>query len=423
MAALGKYADLPLPREWLSTLDRLRPVRASFKYPLTLCPARLVDLALDPLDERSRTVLMLRFAHAHTLARIGDDYGLTRERVRQLEVAALKKVAKHAQTFFAQSKEWLQNFARSGFFVVTLTQNRSRLAPELTPQELWKCAFGIYVAVRKAAIETEELSRGGWVIWLKRRVKRTSLHPYINKEGRFIPVEEAAKHLGAEVYDLIHASPFFDGIFLTRSGSLGFRKWSLPSFMEAIAKELAKDGFREWHFSEMGKALEYICPERFSNIKSRNVAAALARPDASAFEYAGKKGQWRLKELGDGYMSNRDAVIAVLREGGAVLHYNTIVQRLKRSVRPESIYALLARDSAFKNYGDGFYGLAAQSQRDVLNEDHAARQHSVKYTSETSLADLIASMLGRSDHLLREEVVELPEQGGCNDELRENDVW
>ena len=51
---------------------------------------------LQELDDRESTVLKMRFGlfdhEPHTLKEIGEQLGLTRERVRQIETEALKKL-------------------------------------------------------------------------------------------------------------------------------------------------------------------------------------------------------------------------------------------------------------------------------------------------------------------------------------------
>jgi RNA polymerase primary sigma factor len=56
--------------------------------------ARVMSL-LNTLPERDKRVLMLRFGigcDAMTLEEIGQRYGVTRERIRQIEAKALKKI-------------------------------------------------------------------------------------------------------------------------------------------------------------------------------------------------------------------------------------------------------------------------------------------------------------------------------------------
>ena len=56
----------------------------------------IINSVFDTLDEREANILKLRFGidtdHPHTLAEVGEIIGVTRERVRQLEVKALRKM-------------------------------------------------------------------------------------------------------------------------------------------------------------------------------------------------------------------------------------------------------------------------------------------------------------------------------------------
>lgn len=57
---------------------------------------------LQSLDERERRILILRFGleggEPHTLEEVAKEFGVTRERIRQIEVTALQKVRVHFQT-------------------------------------------------------------------------------------------------------------------------------------------------------------------------------------------------------------------------------------------------------------------------------------------------------------------------------------
>jgi RNA polymerase primary sigma factor len=61
--------------------------------------AAAADTALRVLSRREAEVIRLRYGlaeHAeHTLAEIGEKFGLSRERIRQIEFSAMKKLRRH----------------------------------------------------------------------------------------------------------------------------------------------------------------------------------------------------------------------------------------------------------------------------------------------------------------------------------------
>ncbi|MSR77730.1 MAG: RNA polymerase sigma factor RpoD/SigA [Candidatus Omnitrophica bacterium] len=69
-----------------------------------------VQKLLDMLDERERRILVLRFGlfneESHTLEAVAQEFTITRERVRQIEVVALKKIRIHLAT----EDDRLQNY-------------------------------------------------------------------------------------------------------------------------------------------------------------------------------------------------------------------------------------------------------------------------------------------------------------------------
>jgi DNA-directed RNA polymerase sigma subunit (sigma70/sigma32) len=85
-ASLGDMlaGDAPLPDAGCDTIDRKRMI------------ARLMSAA--GLSARERDVLRRRFGpREEVLDAIADDYGLTRERIRQIEAGALSKLRAAAE--------------------------------------------------------------------------------------------------------------------------------------------------------------------------------------------------------------------------------------------------------------------------------------------------------------------------------------
>lgn len=410
MTTLGKYADLPLPDNWLPVLKRLKPLNIQLKRPKTPPLGELLDCAAKPLNERERSVIFLRFGQGQTLEQVGDSFDITRERTRQIEKGAIKKIRALSPKFIDALHEYINKTERSGFFVADLASDQSHYFPDATAEELWRCCFEIYVRATDQSVVTQPLNSGGWVCYFPKRTRTKTLTRYLDKKRRFISLEDAAQYLDIEIYDLVHGWSLFEGIYLTAGGLLGSHSWTILPFAEAIAWELAEAGFTEWHFSEMAKALQFVYPNRFSDMNNRNVAAALSRKDTTAFQFAGQKGQWQLRAVGDGFDNNKEAIIAVLQEAGTALHYTTIHKRLQRPVRSATVYALLDRDDDFRSYGDGIYGLTE------LPLSRHQKQITVVETSdkETNVVDLILNMLQGTGHPL-----EVSDDYGKDDRLFE----
>lgn len=87
-------APAPLPAEKLLSRIVGRPVTITSKNPTSL---RTLHEALATLSDREAHVLRLRFGLEYgqdrTLAEIGEGLNITRERVRQIEAKALRKLA------------------------------------------------------------------------------------------------------------------------------------------------------------------------------------------------------------------------------------------------------------------------------------------------------------------------------------------
>ena len=91
--------DVPVGEDDDATIGDLQPdTNAVNPYYNLVAEANkdIINSVFDTLGEREANILKLRFGidtdHPHTLAEVGEIIGVTRERVRQLEVKALRKM-------------------------------------------------------------------------------------------------------------------------------------------------------------------------------------------------------------------------------------------------------------------------------------------------------------------------------------------
>lgn len=375
----GKYRELPLPKTWIPTLDALKEVES----------ANLNHLTMDELiksiavfyeyagtiynGERTQKFLISRFIDKRTLESIGDEYKIERERISQI-IGKRKNTpdniwnSAEGKTAISQVSSFLNNAVGKSELICSSTLSPTKLQSlGLSHLDLCKFICGMI---------DEKIIDGNY----QAKITPTNQLAIINAETfeilkkldhifhadyqKFMGFEEFLR-LG-ELENITDAwfSPslkLFTNLYLTKSMKIGSKKWSIEKTIKATAWELAdKIEYYHWHYSEMREALKYLFPARFKNTNVRLINTRLsASPDK--FQYAGSKGIWQLKDLGDGYNNNKDAITSILlRMSNAPLNYKEIIKELRgmgRRVNEGSIYALLERDDSFTSVGQGKFCL------------------------------------------------------------------
>lgn len=370
-------------------LARLRPCR-------TLPTARplpslghLIDTALLPLDDRQRQILWGRLGLGLTLQELGDLHGVTRERVRQIEKTTQKKLLQNPRVRLVLGGVWAA-FERAGTLLIDVSGASSQVFGQATPDQLWNFVCALWEFSRPGNFTAVRLEAGLWLY----RVGALPGTPQLNaalsgpsqggpsqggpsqggpsQPARFLNAATLADLLDTGEADLLTFWPACPRLAFTAGELFASQSWTLPQWTEAVAAELAAAGFPEWHFSEMARALEQVAPQHYSELIGRNVAAAISRPDVTAFEYAGRKGCWRLKAYGDGHADNHAAIRAVLDAHDLPLHTRELQERLNvlgRDIAAATIYALLDRENEFCALGGGVFGVAGRAYPDAYPEE------------------------------------------------------
>lgn len=176
---------------------------------------------------------------------------------------------------------------------------------------------------------------------------------------------------------------------------MGLSTWLKPASLEALAFALANQGFDEWDYSEIAQALRIVFPHQFATTMSRTIASMLTRPEASAFQHAGRNGIWQLRTIGD--PDSQAAVTALLQTQDLPLPATAIHQKLERNLPLGTVEALLARAADFKNYGGAIFGLTGK-----------------KYPPVTPEATWLRNLIGTEGKMLADQVDELAIKEGFN---------
>lgn len=348
------YRDYPLPSGWETVLIQLKPAAPPGELPPAPELTPLVDELLGLLRERDRDVLWWRWIEGETLERTGGALGgITRERVRQLEARAVKTLRANHQVI-SGFRSWIDE---RGLCVACLRPGRSRVWPEATPAGLWCFMVSVLRAVTRRDYETRNLDDDVWSLRCDTCCS-DRLAALFEKGPRITGADEVAETLDVNEDDLLLAVGFEPELVQHAGGWYSWQRWNNAECLEALAWFLFERGITSWHFSEMAKALGRVWPERFREMTGRDVLGIVSRPGLTVFQNAGRNGVWQLSAAGDGHRNNRAAILAVLEEAAEPLSVAEIRGRLKRSVRTETIQALLVRDSAFRAFADGSWGAA-----------------------------------------------------------------
>lgn len=359
MSKLGKYADLPVPEEWQEGLEGLRP--APFQPPTRPIPSfgNLVDACLRAIpDERDRALIWHRFGEGRTLQESGDLHGITRERVRQVVRKRSRLLLKNGQLWLIADHVFM-GLGREGALVVDLTGASSAEHPAASPEELWGFMLDLWREVQGRPVQSVTLGEHLFLFLPEPLPSEQTLARQMAERASFIYPHTLATMLGLPVPEAEVVACGMPKIVRTSGGLYGLASWTLPQVVKATAEQLARSGFTEWHYSQIGKAAAYFDSD-LAGTSSRNFAAVLSRPDVREthyFEQAGRDGVWRLASLGDGYSSNLAAIKAIFEEAHMPLHWTDVRARLRRTVNDGTIVALLSREEEFESLGGGTFQL------------------------------------------------------------------
>ena len=363
------------PLEWQETLAELAPVRLEWGIPdLIFDPASLLDQLFASLSPLERELLWRRYAIGQTCEVLTFHFG-TLERVRTLEKNALKRIFLSSP----QLQIHYERLFRNAPLYLWLRFEPSRTMPEAIPAdllsftlELLEQVFGVRVREERKGYKHERvpLEQLECQFWGRRAMLYSRdllelVRDGLEQSGRFTTLKDSALALQIPetwLKKLVHAAPELN--FDTQSRILFQARTQIP-LLETLARVLATAGVLEWRLSEMLCALQTLQPELFEATTAESLGVSMAQSrrrvmietqQHRVFQKGGRRGMWQLSETGDGFESNKAAILALLERSDIPLHLSVIHHRLERNLLEDTVLAVLTREAEFQAFRGKVFG-------------------------------------------------------------------
>lgn len=344
---------------------------------------RKTSLALlRSLSPRGREVMERRFglksAEPETLESIGRDFGVTRERVRQIEYDALKKlreaIQKQGSSFIQKHyKDWLQYLRRHGgiqrediflaniggehkghaILLLELSDTFERLAGDDHLHDAWACEKdAVSVAREFVTALAQNLKNLGRTVG-DRELLAMGQETALRIQGRTLPPRVVFSYLNLSK-DMSKGP----------HGVWGLREWPEinPRGLRDRAYLVYKKENKPLHFTEVARLID----AHGFNTKGRKVLAQSVHNDLirdPRFVLIGR-GVYALREWGYEAGTVRDVIARVLELAGSPLSAKEVVRRVlqQRQVKTSTILLGLQNKEYFAKTADGKYTLAKMQE-------------------------------------------------------------
>jgi len=344
------------------------------KIKITFKPKQTTKKILKPLQERARYVIVNRFGledgERKTLEAIGQEFGITRERVRQIENFALAAIKK-ADTF-SEAREIFDELHTIIQGLGGVVSEES-LMEELSVDPVTQNHVHLYLVLGEQFKEQKENDKFKkcWVV-----DDGTSICVYNALEDMHAEMKEHDLVSEKEIVDKFMTHEHLNNVHDDHKNEMTAKRWL------AISKALARNPLGEWgkatspnvktrgikdyaylvmrkagsplHFREVAEAISKTFGKKIHTATCHN---ELIKDDR--FVLVGR-GVYALKEWGYTPGVVRDVIEHILREEGKPLSRDEIVDRVlkERYLKKNTILVNLQNPKYFKKDKNGLYYLA-----------------------------------------------------------------
>ena len=316
-------------------------------YPLhDLSLDQCVNETLNTLNAREANIVRLRYGlidgGEHTLEEISRVYGVSRERIRQIEVKALRKL-RHPGLNSRLIRGFAGDFMRSGgSFVVA--------KPRMTPE------YSLAIAV--SGLTLSEIPELGVSIMTSRDLSEYRAHL---RDDETVEPGHATQLLAKLLPFLSKADAecLRDSEKVSRQGHVQ-RHWSRPRMVLEALRSLGRPA----HFSEIAEKCNEIFPMRQTSIRNWHGALSRENMEELGIVWVGRRGMYGLKEHGHTRPSTDlyNAIPAIVEHEYSITHQPVSEQAViaelrkdRRELNLNSVKMVLAFSDRLEPAGQGRY--------------------------------------------------------------------
>jgi hypothetical protein len=306
---------------------------------------------ISELQGKEREVIVRRFGlegrKRETLQSIGDSFGVTRERVRQIQVSATKKIEPRLgkyQSVFESFFDYFRNFGG--------LRKEEKLLEELGKNQENELIFLLSLDGRFKKFNQDKDFYTFWAGSLE-SVKKAKevislLCKKFEKEKKLMTFDQLSRGLGIKKEFLISYLEISKRIQKNEKGLYGLREW--PEINPRGVRDKAYLVFKELqkplHFTEVARL-----------IKGANLATVhneLIRDER--FVLIGR-GIYALREWGYEPGEVKDIILKILKEERRPLTKEEILEKIKkqRIVKPNTVFLNLSNKEYFERDENGRY--------------------------------------------------------------------
>ena len=329
----------------------------------------VIDSIVEELNQRSKDMIAKRFGFSNkknmTLSQIGDDYGITRERVRQIIQESINKIKNKAKNdrLFVKAEEMLKFTVNDKYGIISIDELIKSLSKKKEEENFIKfilfCSEDLEHKVEKKefeeAVVSNEFDLRKWK-YIRDIAKET-----LEEQNRVLSSEIFFDEFFKKDTKEISKEEFFNLINVSSEIKQNvFGNWGMYHWKEINPKSIKEKAYlviqetkKPLHFKEVANLIDkYNLNKKKSH--PQTVHNELIKDDK--FVLIGR-GTYALNEWGYEQGTVKEVIENILKNNQKSLHQNEIVERVLevRNVKPTTVVINL--NNFFKKTGKQQYFL------------------------------------------------------------------